>query len=155
MSFDNLKQGDKVILRRSMQITSGGWRSGLSRDVFTEATVEKVTMTQFIADGLRFMRRDGAQYGARDVLAYLPGRPVGRGEGLAVPTPDAQINGWLLIRGALGDTQRRIMKLNSDSATVLKKLAIEAKTPEDCARVLEKVKAFNQALSDLLGDGSL
>ncbi|MDU4109268.1 MAG: hypothetical protein E7H74_18485 [Escherichia coli] len=153
MSFDTLKEGDKVILQRSMQILTGGWRSGLNRDVFQEATVEKVTATQFTADGLRFMRRNGSQVGGDQAVAHLPGRPVSGG-GLAVVTPDNVINGWLLIRGALGDTQRRLQKLEAKRGELLKEIAKRADTPEQISVELERLKAFNQALSDLLQDGS-
>lgn len=154
MSFDTLKEGDKVILQRSMQIVSGTWRSGVERSVFQEATVEKVTATQFTADGLRFMRRNGSQVGGDQAVAHLPGRPV-YGGGLAVVTPDNVINGWLLIRGALGDTQRRLQKLEAKRGELLKEIAKRADTPEQISVELERLKAFNQALSDLLQDGSI
>lgn len=154
MSFDTLKEGDKVILQRSMQILSGTWRSGVDRDVFQEAIVEKVTATQFTADGLRFMRRNGSQVGGDQAVAHLPGRPV-YGGGLAVVTPDNVINGWLLIRGALGDTQRRLQKLEAKRGEILKEIAKRAETPEQISVELERLKAFNQALSDLLQDGSI
>lgn len=154
MSFDTLKEGDKVILQRSMQILAGGWRSGVERSVFQEATVEKVTATQFTADGLRFMRRNGAQVGGDQAVAHLPGRPVYNG-GLAVVTPDSVVNGWLLIRGALGDTQRRLQKLEAKRGELLKEIAKRAETPEQISVELERLKAFNQAVTDLLQDGSL
>lgn len=154
MSFDTLKEGDKVILQRQMQILNGGWHSRVERSVFTEATVDKVTATQFTADGLRFMRRTGAQIGGDQAVAYLPGRPV-YGGGLAVVTPDSVVNGWLLVRGALGDTQRRLQKLEAKRGDLLKQIAKRAETPEQIRAELERLKAFNQALSDLIQDGSI
>lgn len=146
-SFQDLKVGDDVLISRPIYLTSGGWRSGVQRDALVPAKVEKVTTTQFTADGIRFQRRNGSQFGGDAARAYLPGV-----DGV-VATPEHVINGWLLLRGALGDLSTRLMKLERESSKLIKTLA-QAK-PEEVEAVLKRIAAFSQALTDLKQDGSI
>lgn len=146
-SFEDLKVGDEVLISRPIYLTSGGWRSGVVRNALVPSKVEKVTSTQFTADGIRFQRRNGSQFGGNETSAHLPGVNG------AAATPEHVINGWLLLRGAVGDLSTRLMKLDRESSKLIKTLA--QAQPEEVEATLERIKAFSQALTDLKQDGSI
>lgn len=73
MKFENLAVGDTVLLHVERKVFSFT-RNG--RDTFVPITVEKVTKTQFTANGERFTREHGGRIGAAH--SYWPAvYPVG------------------------------------------------------------------------------
>jgi len=58
MKFENIKVGDKVVVKKSISL---GWNRSKSFRVVT--TVTKITKTQFTADGNRYKKDNGSMIG--------------------------------------------------------------------------------------------
>lgn len=140
MLFENINVGDTVLLhveRKAFSFTRNG------RDTFVPVTVEKVTKTQFTANGERFTREKGNRVGAS--FSYWPAvYPVGanvpfRHAKKAAATPQEEI-----------DAIDEAVKVARNLAKLCDKLARNGEQLEKLIHQTDKVGEVKEATDKLI-----
>lgn len=140
MLFENIAVGDTVLLhveRKAFTFTRRG------RDTFVPVTVEKVTKTQFVANGERFTRAMGTRVGSGGGY-WAAVYPVGsdaavRTGGKAVATPQEEI-------AAIDDA----IKVARALAKLCDKLARDSAQLEKLIHQTDKVGEVKEATDKLI-----
>ena len=152
MLFENIKEGDRVLLRKAKMIVAGGWGTQVNATVYIEQTITRITATQLTTDAGRFARRDGRQIGGNDVVYPLGYQVKEYGEKARtlVATPPEHLAQLDYLHTSIYEMERAIDKLNRQSRPLMRALALKGKQPEGFEEVIGIVQDATNAVSALL-----